>query len=411
MAPRLHHKKSRTGCTRCKRRRVKCDEEQPVCSACKRHGVSCEYPVLTICRRSPASPSNPFPSPSSVSSKAHPNDLDIPLPPEQRRLLELHLLQHFTSVVSRSFPAADDEPSLEMWCNHVVGMAFEHPFLLNSVFSLAALHLELHDREPPKEPSPSGFQAVMQDPRCPVPPARAHGMYFNAAAKQQREAMANVSAQNGNALWMTTIVLSLQAIALARLDSREEPRYRSPLPWLRMVRGIVEMEATVRPFARRPATLLDFVVEKDPASAQATLSRSAEMDYKYPQIFHQLDEWEQHYGAEPEHFAKETYDKAMDFIRLLYRGARGGDAAEIFRYLLRPDSLTTPQFLMFIEAGRPRAYIILACYCALTMAADEHWIFHGMAQREVCGIQALLPPQWNWSMEWPLQVINTGKVV
>ena len=313
MAPRLHHKKSRTGCTRCKRRRVKCDEEQPVCSACRRHNVVCEYPVLTICRRSPASPSNPFPSPSSASSKTHPNDLDIPLAPEQRRLLELHLLQHFTSSVSRSFPAADDEPTLEMWCNHVVCMAFEHPFLLNSIFSLAALHLDLHQREPANgPPPPSGYQSAMQVPRCPIAPARAHGMYFNAAAKQQREALANVSASNGNALWMTTIVLSLQAIALARVDAQEDARCRSPLPWLRMLRGIAEMEATVRPFAQRGRTLLDFIVEKEPNNH---LERSAEADFKYPDIFQQLDEWEQHYGAEPEPFAKETYDGAVDFVR------------------------------------------------------------------------------------------------
>jgi hypothetical protein len=416
MAPRLHHKKSRTGCTRCKRRRVKCDEEQPVCSACKRHNVACEYPVLTICRRSPSSPSNPFPSPSSSSSKTHPNDADIPLPPEQRRLLELHLLQHFTSAVARSFPAADDDPTIDMWCNHVVGMAFEHPFLLNSIFSLAALHLDLYEREP-QPLATSGFQSAMQDPRCPVPPARAHGMYFNAAAKQQREALATVSAHNGNALWMTTIVLSLQAIALARFEDDsppedgEEPRggYRSPLHWLRMVRGITEMEATVRPFAQRPVTLLDFVVEKEPSSAHSLLDANG-LDFEYPKIFAQLAEWEQHYGPDPEPFARETYDRALDFIRMLYRCARGGNPAEIFRHLLRPDAITTPQFLMFIEARRPRAYVTLACYCTMTMAADGHWIFRGMARREVRGIQGLLAPQWQWAMEWPLAVISAGKV-
>lgn len=408
MAPRLHHKKSRTGCSRCKRRRVKCDEEQPVCGACRRHNVACEYPVLTVCRRSPASPQNPLPSPSSASSKTPAYDADIPLPPEQRRLLELHLLQHFTSAVSRSFPSADDEPSLDMWCNHVVGMAFEHPFLLNSIFSLAALHLDLHEREPAKRaPSPSGFQSAMQDPRCPIAPARAHGMYFNAAAKQQREALANVSAHNGNALWMTTIVLSLQAIALARVDSQHE-EYRSPLTWLRMVRGIAEMETTVRPFARRPTTLLDFVADKE---LNEHLAKGAEADFTYPDIFRQLDEWEMHYGAEPEPFAKETYDGAVAFVRLLYRSTRGGVASEIFRDLLRPDPITTLQFLMFIEGGRPRAYVVLACYCAMTMAADDHWIFHGMARREVLGIRSLLPPQWHWAMEWPIAVLNAGKVM
>ncbi|KAB5575679.1 hypothetical protein GE09DRAFT_600282 [Coniochaeta sp. 2T2.1] len=43
-APRLYHKKSRTGCATCKRRRVKCDEKRPSCTGCSRHGVTCTYP-------------------------------------------------------------------------------------------------------------------------------------------------------------------------------------------------------------------------------------------------------------------------------------------------------------------------------------------------------------------------------
>jgi len=42
-APRLYHKKSRTGCQRCKARRVKCDEKRPTCSGCNRHGMPCIY--------------------------------------------------------------------------------------------------------------------------------------------------------------------------------------------------------------------------------------------------------------------------------------------------------------------------------------------------------------------------------
>ncbi|KAL5882717.1 hypothetical protein ACKVWC_001721 [Pyricularia oryzae] len=42
--PRLYHKKSRTGCFRCKGRRVKCDEQRPACGGCSRHMVECVYP-------------------------------------------------------------------------------------------------------------------------------------------------------------------------------------------------------------------------------------------------------------------------------------------------------------------------------------------------------------------------------
>ncbi|CAK7217399.1 hypothetical protein SCUCBS95973_003137 [Sporothrix curviconia] len=38
--PRLGYSKSRTGCLKCRQRRVKCDEQMP-CSACRRHGIPC----------------------------------------------------------------------------------------------------------------------------------------------------------------------------------------------------------------------------------------------------------------------------------------------------------------------------------------------------------------------------------
>ncbi|KAL2171407.1 hypothetical protein VTG60DRAFT_3050 [Thermothelomyces hinnuleus] len=38
---RLGYTKSRTGCLRCKQRRVKCDETRPACKACVRHGIEC----------------------------------------------------------------------------------------------------------------------------------------------------------------------------------------------------------------------------------------------------------------------------------------------------------------------------------------------------------------------------------
>ncbi|KAK2752596.1 hypothetical protein FQN55_006709 [Onygenales sp. PD_40] len=37
------HRKSRTGCSNCKKRRVKCDETKPGCKKCAAYGISCDY--------------------------------------------------------------------------------------------------------------------------------------------------------------------------------------------------------------------------------------------------------------------------------------------------------------------------------------------------------------------------------
>ncbi|KAK4119801.1 hypothetical protein N657DRAFT_658783 [Parathielavia appendiculata] len=60
---RLGYTKSRTGCLRCKQRRVKCDETKPSCKACVRHGVECSLSLST-------DPNNAN-SPSPASSANH----------------------------------------------------------------------------------------------------------------------------------------------------------------------------------------------------------------------------------------------------------------------------------------------------------------------------------------------------
>ncbi|KAK4096392.1 hypothetical protein N658DRAFT_519227 [Parathielavia hyrcaniae] len=76
---RLGYTKSRTGCRRCKQRRVKCDETKPSCKACARHGVQCSLSLPTyrndVDSSSPASPASvgmPSPGPSPPSPRSQP---------------------------------------------------------------------------------------------------------------------------------------------------------------------------------------------------------------------------------------------------------------------------------------------------------------------------------------------------
>ncbi|KAF7186616.1 Sterol uptake control protein 2 [Pseudocercospora fuligena] len=46
---RATHRKSRQGCVRCKKRRVKCDEAKPTCTACLTRGETCHYADVPHC--------------------------------------------------------------------------------------------------------------------------------------------------------------------------------------------------------------------------------------------------------------------------------------------------------------------------------------------------------------------------
>lgn len=45
---RRHHSKSRTGCTVCKNRRIKCDETKPACRQCVDYGRQCSYSITGL---------------------------------------------------------------------------------------------------------------------------------------------------------------------------------------------------------------------------------------------------------------------------------------------------------------------------------------------------------------------------
>jgi hypothetical protein len=46
---------------------------------------------------------------------------------------------------------------------------------------------------------------------------------------------------------------------------------------------------------------------------------------------------------------------------------------------------------------------ILAYYFSLFKAVDGVWWMRGIAEREVLGIQNILPEQWQWAVAWSLQ--------
>lgn len=89
------HRKSRNGCLKCKARRVKCDEVQPICGNCSRLHLNCAWPDEPLSRAhhnlrvhrttrqhstlflDPAASTRSGPSPSPIpSSRPSPSTLD-----------------------------------------------------------------------------------------------------------------------------------------------------------------------------------------------------------------------------------------------------------------------------------------------------------------------------------------------
>ncbi|CAH0042305.1 unnamed protein product [Clonostachys rhizophaga] len=109
------HTKSRRGCLTCKRRRVKCPEDQPACSSCVRLGLICEYPLKN-------NPSAPLQSTGG-----------------QFNLKDLRLFHHF---ILHAYPPLPLHGKA-VW-DDITSYSHNYEFLVHSMLGLAASHLCLN---------------------------------------------------------------------------------------------------------------------------------------------------------------------------------------------------------------------------------------------------------------------------
>ncbi|UNI20928.1 hypothetical protein JDV02_006974 [Purpureocillium takamizusanense] len=170
---RQRHKKSRHGCTACKARHLKCDEQGPPCANCTIRNSRCTYTPPTSTTTTTTAKQQPEPSRgpwsvattySSSSSSASPVRCPWPPPPppiegitttttpsplsvssshtsSSRRLLELELLHRWSVRTWRglyNLPAC--QPFLQE-CLPREGLRL--PFILDGILALAALDIAL----------------------------------------------------------------------------------------------------------------------------------------------------------------------------------------------------------------------------------------------------------------------------
>jgi Fungal Zn(2)-Cys(6) binuclear cluster domain/Fungal specific transcription factor domain len=409
MPPRLNHRKSRNGCRRCKFRRVKCDEKYPTCSNCIRHQVVCEYAI----------------QPSNSSSTSGRSGLDVLYAEDatledatleetkERRLLEMQLIHHFTSVVTRTFPSSNGRPILDMWGNYAVVMSFQHPFLLNTILAVSALHLSrgYHVTHPKlaEEGTAPSFKSVQGQPASLIDKtiaAKVHRIYLNLAVRQQREALSDVNADNSNALFLSTILLSHLAMGIEN-DDYDPGDYGPPVHWLHMIVAIREMADYLREFVK-DTTMFEVIIRGAGEPDFADVNSIFKPEFRLP--FMNLLDWTTHPEMNLDAETRAAYESALSYVGGIYQGIQRRESHRIlFRRILCMGLMVSSKFISFIEQRRPRALVILAYYSAMAIVLDDHWIFKGWAKREVSGLKNLIPAEWQWAMEWPQTMIITGQ--
>lgn len=212
---RSHHK-SRNGCDLCKKRRVKCDEQEPCCGTCQSRRTVCHYSRPKVDGRTrsagtgtPNSTSKLLPRPGSSSSASTPISPD-PAPTSSvatevdfrssRRRKELQLMQFWFTKTCYSFTL----PLGELFNSYVVNMALEYEYLADSMFALTSLHIA---------------SEIVSDPTTVAHYVSQSLHYQNNSMAEFRTAMQNPTITNCDAIFISSILTMACAVVSPQLPT------------------------------------------------------------------------------------------------------------------------------------------------------------------------------------------------
>lgn len=376
------HRKSRRGCRACKSRKVKCDEIRPSCRNCILRKEECTYLLPTPSSPNSTSLSTSTPSRScSVSPPRNASNLPLVFQPTPRHagasVLDMKLLWWYSTVSYASFASklGIHTRAPEILQHEIPRHAFETPFLMDIVLSLAACHMQTLQSG---EVSPTQVVAYR---------ARAFEGYRRAIQQPAP----------GTETHAGLVAGSLLLIAIASQTFREvDPADLYILDWMIVWRGIGTVidllsdkdfrRTGLRDLFYRPAVDLEASSHHVPLSLVAIVASITSDDEDYAFL--------------------EDYKKTLPYIGCLYRELLSGTGPVLHLRTVTWFTFLPDGFIEAARARRPLALVIIAHYLAFLRFLNGLWWIRGIAEREIVGIVQCLGEEWAEALEVPCMAIS-----
>ncbi|UPL02093.1 hypothetical protein LCI18_013027 [Fusarium solani-melongenae] len=342
---RIGHKKSRNGCSRCKQRKVKCDERRP-CGACTKWHLSCRDDQV-----------NPNPR-----SEVKVPDKGISIAPKAEQpsswTQDLGLMSHYSSITSATLPGAN---------RHILAV---------SAFHLASLN-------------PSQGQAHL---------SRAFQHQHHAICGIRAEVLA-VTARNCHALFAASSLLFIGAFAACspardRSLRQEVDDMLCVFIHVRGVRSILNSFNT----AIRDGILGEFMECNSHTGGTDLLTSLLQ---RLPRITEDFDT----NNMDP--MVKAQAEEAI-FALGESVGRASAASPELNVAIIWPMTLKDG-FLDLIRARHPAALVVVAHYCTvLDAVGSKFWFLENWGRRLLTAIVETLGPCWHESVRWPMDCVKYG---
>ncbi|KAJ5209474.1 hypothetical protein N7449_003853 [Penicillium cf. viridicatum] len=396
---RRSHRKSRSGCLQCKRRKVKCDERQPHCRNCEKHGVICSF----------ASPSNMLSTPQTDSAESPvslsgpestgsgtfraPQQIPQALPslsslgpfPSTLAVFDLELLHHWTTstcyTLSRS-PAVQS-----IWCQEAPRIGFSTPPVLHTLLAFSALHLARSD-----ESRRASCLAYAQ-------------MHHNTAVREMVPLVSTIARENGAALFIFSSLTCMFSCA----KPSEEGDFlvlfeRGNLSeWARLFRGTKTIISTGGEDLRTGKLAPIFTNGTYLAAAHRAPQA---LEQGKPHVWELQQMIWRECAADPS--LRAIYQEALDELaRTLSLAIRPSimrrlETADVFRWLLD----ISDEYLNLLCQEAPIALIIFAHWCASIRQIEWMWWMEGLSSRLMTQLYSVLDPKYQDWLLWPQEIMS-----
>ncbi|RPB08076.1 hypothetical protein P167DRAFT_494741 [Morchella conica CCBAS932] len=405
MPPRRTHTKSRNGCAKCKKRRVKCDEVHPACGNCIKHAIECDFSN----GGGTSTPDSYIGSPPSGTAvrTSLPDTFLPPLQNQQHQHLipltgphlgftfswtttDLELMYHY-SRVAPSF-LSSSQNLMDMWTHDVPRIAFadKSGCTIHAMLAVSSLHLAL------LEPHNRTSRLIT---------ATAH---YDQAVRTMGAMVPHICKDSCEALFISSslIVVFATASPLIPGNSMENDPWNIP-EWIPLIRGVHSILHEVWDWVESGCLgqmLKVQFYERTGISSDETEALNA---------LYRLctDTTESDADEIKDTEVSSTYFGAIHKLRKSFVSCTDPDmqfntTSLIFQWPI----CVSDKYVLLLKERRPRALIIFAYYCVLLKRMEIAWWVGGRAEYELGRIERSIRDLEKWKkwLEWPVKMVRGG---
>ncbi|KIX93605.1 uncharacterized protein Z520_10783 [Fonsecaea multimorphosa CBS 102226] len=400
MAPRRTHRKSKRGCSECKRRHIKCDETRPICVNCTTSKRTCKWefdvraPATTQieptkAQSTPTDPQLPAggghltPVVSAGSHTTGGSPLAIFSQGRADSIVNidhLELLHHFYTDTCRTVVRTQDQ--IELYSKLVIAQGIANPFLMHEILAISAIHIGIlrpHRRE----------------------------YYHSLATSLQSKALAdfNEILSRIDATSCLPVLLFSHLIGLHTfhdifnvLKDDFNTFMDGLVGCVRLLRGVNLVTQTWRDVLLQ-SELGDIMREADQAHCSEKTSHGECSPLR--DLIDAAD-----LSLSSKEVCREALEKLQEYFDVEngYPGELLATTNVIFAWFVTASS----QYTELMDQRRPEALILLAYYAVLLHRRRKSWVVGDAGQRLLTSITTHLGRRWETWLAWPKNAITFG---